>query len=182
MPSAQVAARHDRNCHIPQAADVMTPPGSNHTIDAHSQPLEETDCGTVHSPSDHHDLGGVHLQQIPVPNARDLQTARDEHDEDSSRIRGSSVKDVYCSLLTPALIGDNERQRSYNFTFPSMSSIGNEAASSMSAVRLNPAVYAREVVSRNDPKTAKELMKFFIDKVAPWVCDDSVEQWSVSLT
>lgn len=167
--SLQVETRLDPDCNMPRAAGI-TSPRSSHAIDAHSQRLDEADYGISQSQFDHHDPGGLQFQQTSISNARSLQTA---DDEPSSSVGGPAMNHTYSSPPNPTIISDEERHQSYNFTLPPISSFGNENTLSPNPTRSNPAIYPKKVPSKHSPNTARELIKFFIDRVAPWVCIDA---------
>ena len=168
VSSPQVESPPDPERSMPQTASIMSP-RSTHIIDEHSHPVEEADYRIAHSSFGLHDLDGLRFQQACISDVRSLQRVHDEHHEPSSRVGGSAMNQIYSSPLSSTFMREDERRRSYNFSLPPINSIGNEDVSSSSAARLYPAIHARNSVLKHSPNGPRELIKYFIDKVAPWV-------------
>ena len=76
---------------------------------------------------------------------------------------------TYSHLLVSAILCDEGCQETHKSALPPIGLLQNDDLESPTAM------WTTTTVSQNSPKTSRELMKFFIDKIAPWV-------WSTSLS
>ena len=172
--SPQLALHRFQNDNIPWADSS---PRTRLTVN--SQPyspnlLLNAEHGILHSPQYHEDFGSDLFGKTSISNTRyfyqqggEAAMRRETHAPGSTRI----------SLLSPSHVRDGGRQDAYNVTLAPITSLGNEKIPLPSAAGSQIPYYSKELVTPNILRTPRDVMKFFIDKVAPWVCAHRLSQW-----
>lgn len=162
MPSPRREV-HDEQAHNMLQAMNDVSSNNDHPLDSYRRLQDE-----AHYVSPQVSFGPQGLDHVLDEGAHtsDARSLQQPYGEPSRSLGDSNTGHTY-SPLSSTILCDG-RQQSYNSTLPPNRSLQNNNL--QSAVESNhPITPSIAVVSERNPKTNHELMKFFIDKVAPWV-------------
>ena len=158
------ATTQDQNAKITLAA-ILSPPGM-HTVDTGSHSphvIEETEH---QNPLHHHGLHGALFEEAPLLNTESVQPPSDEPlSRGPADFEGSAEH----SPASPTLLHHGERRFGYNLPLQNRSPNQNENVPSRDAAGSGPSIHQRDVLRESALRNPQQLMKYFIDRVAPWV-------------